>query len=414
MKKTIKSFLDKIPKTDLHVHLDGSLRLSTLIDLAKQENVELPSYEEAGLRETVFKDKYNDLPDYLRGFSYTCSVMRNAENLERIAYELAQDNLLENVRYLEVRYAPHLHINRNLPSIDKIIQAVYNGLEKARKEHDNTEKVKSGADIPFKFGIIVGAMRYFNEHFSPYYSGLLSSLPYFPQTEVYKIASMELARAAIELRDDLGLPIVGFDLCGPEKGFPAIDHHDAYKYVHKNFMEKTVHAGEAYGPESIFQAITDCHADRIGHGTFLYNHDIIQDSDIKNPEKFSYYLAEYIAKRRITIEVCPTSNLQTIPELKTINDHPVSKMIENRLSVSVCTDNRLISNTTVTKELSLIVNNIHVTKKQLRDMVIAGFKGCFYYGSYSEHRTFVRTVLNQYHTLEKDMLGNVEDSDILL
>ena len=413
MNKTIRSFLNKIPKTDLHVHLDGSLRLSTLIELAKQEKVELPSYDEAGLRGTVFKDKYSDLPDYLRGFSYTCAVMQNAENLERIAYELAQDNILENVRYLEVRYAPQLHVNRNLPSIDKIIQAVYNGLEKARKEHDNTEEVKSGVDIPFKFGIIVGAMRYFNEHFSPYYSGLLSSLPYFPQTDVYKIASMELARAAIELRDNLNLPIVGFDLCGPEKGFPAIDHHDAFRYVHKNFMEKTVHAGEAYGPESIFQAITDCHADRIGHGTFLYNHDIIQDSDIKNPEKFSHYLAEYIAKRRITIEVCPTSNLQTIPELKTINDHPVKKMIDHRLSVSICTDNRLISNTTVTKELSLIVDNISVTKKQLRDMVIAGFKGCFYYGSYGEHRDFVRTVLNQYDTLENDILGNVKDTDIL-
>jgi adenosine deaminase len=413
MNKTIKNFLNKIPKTDIHVHLDGSLRLSTLIELAKQAKVELPSYEETGLRETVFKDKYNDLPDYLRGFSYTCAVMQNAENLERIAYELAQDNLLENVRYLEVRYAPHLHINRNLPSIDKIVQAVYKGLEKARVEHDNTEAVKNGKDIPFKYGIILGAMRYFNENMSPYFAGLLSSMPYAPSTEVYKIASLELARAAVELRDDLNLPIVGFDLCGPEKGFPAIDHHDAYRYAHKNFMEKTVHAGEAYGPESIFQAITDCHANRIGHGTFLYHHDTIKDSDIKNPEKFSYYLAEYIAKRRITIEVCPTSNLQTIPKLRSILDHPVKDMIKNRLSVSVCTDNRLVSNTNVVKELSLIVNNVHITKKQLQDLVIAGFKGCFYHGSYSEHRAFVRTALNQYKLLEKEILGDISDSDIL-
>ena len=413
MNKTIKEFLDKIPKTDLHVHLDGSLRLSTLIELAKHDKVDLPSYDEDGLRKTVFKDKYTDLPDYLRGFSYTCAVMQNAENLERIAYELAKDNLSENVRYLEVRFAPQLHINRNLPTIDKIIQAVYNGLERARKEHDNKQAVKSGVDIPFKFGIIVGAMRFFNEHFSPYYSSLLSSLRYFPQTEVYKIASMELARAAIELRDDLNLPIVGFDLCGPEKGFPAIDHHDAFKYVHKNFMEKTVHAGEAYGPESIFQAITECHANRIGHGTFLYNHDVIEDPDIKNPEKFSYYLAEFIASRRITIEVCPTSNLQTIPKLKSILDHPVSKMIGHRLSVSICTDNRLISNTNVIKELSLILDNIHVTKKQFRDIIISGFKGCFYYGSYREHRDFVRTVLNKYESLENDILGKIKDSDIL-
>ncbi len=413
MNKTIKNFIDRIPKTDLHVHLDGSLRLSTLIELAKKERVDLPSYDEAGMRKTVFKDKYTDLPDYLRGFSYTCAVMQNAENIERVAYELAQDNISENVRYLEVRFAPQLHVNRFLPSIDKIIQAASKGLERAQKEHNDTEEVNSGLDIPFKFGIIVGAMRFFNEHFSPYYSGLLSSLPYFPQTDVYKLASMELARAAIELRDDLDLPIVGFDLCGPEKGFPATDHHDAYKYVQKNFMKKTVHAGEAYGPESIFQAITDCHANRIGHGTFLYNHDTIEDPDIKNPEKFSYYLAEYIAKGRITIEVCPTSNLQTIPKIKTIKDHPVNKMIANRLSVSICTDNRLVSNTTVTKELSLIVDNVHITKKQLRDIIIAGFKGCFYHGSYSEHRAFVRTVLNQYTSLENEILGDIKDSDAL-
>ena len=413
MNKTVKNFITRIPKTDLHVHLDGSLRLSTLIELAKQEGVELPSYNETGLREIVFKSKYNDLPDYLKGFSYTCAAMQNAENLERIAYELAQDNIAENVRYLEVRFAPHLHINRNLPSMDKIIQAVYNGLNRAQKEYNGTKEVKSGDYIPFKFGLILGTMRFFNEHFSPYYSHLLSSLPYFPQSEVYKLASMELAREAVKLRDDFDFPIVGFDLCGPEKGFPAIDHHDAYRYVHKNFMKKTVHAGEAYGPESIFQAITDCHADRIGHGTSLFSHETIKDPDIKNPEKFSYYLAEYIAKARITIEVCPTSNLQTISRLKTMANHPVKKMIADRISVSICTDNRLVSNTSVTKELSLIADNIRITKKQLREIVIAGFKGCFYYGSYSQHRTFVRTVLDKYKSLEKEFLGETNDSDVL-
>jgi len=224
---------------------------------------------------------------------------------------------------------------------------------------------------------------------------------------------MDLAKAAVELRDHMNFPIVGFDLCGPEKGYPAIDHQEAYKYVQKNFMEKTVHAGEAYGPKSIFQAITDCHANRIGHGTFLYNHDIIKDRDIKNPEKFSYYLAEYCAKRRITFEVCPTSNLQTIPELKSVKDHPVKKMIANQLSVSICTDNRLVSNTTVTKELTLLAENIPITKKQLRDIIIAGFKGCFYWGSYKEHRAFVRIVLNKYDELEHEILGDMKDSDIV-
>ena len=413
MNKTIKEFIEKIPKTDLHTHLDGSLRLSTLIELAKQENVELPSYDTEGLKKTVFKDKYSDLPDYLRGFAYTCSVLKNAENLERVAYELAMDNISENVRYLEVRYAPQLHLNKTLPNINMIVEAVSKGLKKAQNEHNNSHLVKSGADIPFKFGIILGAMRSFNKHMSPYFDGLLASLPYAPKKEVFKLASMDLARAAVRLRDKLDLPVVGFDLCGEEAGYPAVDHRDAYRYVHNNFMEKTVHAGEAYGPESIFQAITKCHANRIGHGTFLYSHKLIKDSNVKNPEKFAYHLAEYIAKRRITIEVCPTSNLQTIPTIKTIKDHPVKHMIKNKLSVSICTDNSLVSSTTVTKELGLIVKHIPITKKELKDIVIAGFKGCFYHGSYKEHRAFVRTALNKYNTLEQKFLGKIKDTEIL-
>ena len=164
-----------------------------------------------------------------------------------------------------------------------------------------------------------------------YYARLLSSLQYAKKKEVFQLASMDLARAAVKLRDKLDLPIVGFDLCGEEAGYPAVDHHEAYKFVHNNFMEKTVHAGEAYGPESIFQAITKCHANRIGHGTYLYSHGSIKDPSIKNPKKFAYHLAEYIAKRRITLEVCPTSNLQTIPAIKSIKEHPVKDMIKNKL-----------------------------------------------------------------------------------
>ncbi|HJO95402.1 MAG TPA: adenosine deaminase family protein [Victivallales bacterium] len=402
--KNIHKFLELIPKTDLHVHLDGSLRLSTLIELAKKEKIKLPSYEETGLKELVFKEHYKDLPDYLTGFAYTCDVLRNEENLERVSYELAIDNINENVRYLEVRFAPQLLVNKNMQSLESIIGAVHKGLKRARKEHEKAPAVISGEDIPFKYGVIVGAMRCFNEHFSPYYADLIKSLPYTPLKNIFKIASMDLARAAVRLRNEKDLPILGFDLCGEEAGYPAIDHQQAYKYVHKNFMGKTVHAGEAYGAESIFQAITDCHANRIGHGTFLFDASEIKDADIRAPEEFSNSLVEYIAGRRISVEVCPTSNLQTIPAIKDIKNHPVKRMIDKKLSVTICTDNRLVSSTTVTRELSLIVDNFSITANQLRDLVIAGFKGCFYYGDYREQRKFVRQAINRYDKLAKEIL----------
>ncbi|HBM17566.1 MAG TPA: adenosine deaminase family protein [Lentisphaeria bacterium] len=405
MLEKMRNFIREIPKTDLHVHLDGSLRLETLIELAKQEKVKLPSYEESGLRELVFKEKYSSLGDYLKGFAYTCAVLQNKENLERVAYELAIDNIAENVRYLEVRFAPQLHQSQTL-SLPEIIGAVNNGLERARLEHKLSPGSTSGKDIPFRYGIIVGAMRCFNEYFSSYYSDLFKIMSHAPKKEVFKAASMELARAAVKIRDDHNYAIVGFDLCGEEHGYPAILHKDAYTYVHKNFMGKTVHAGEAYGPESIFQAITDCHANRIGHGTFLFEHTEIKDPDIVHPEKFADALSNYIAGRRISIEVCPTSNLQTLPHLKNdIRNHPIKKMIDKRLSVSICTDNRLVSNTTVTKELSLIVENFDLTPKQFRDLVIAGFKGSFFYSCYVDQRKFVREAIDRYDSLAKEFFS---------
>lgn len=405
MIEKMRSFIREIPKADLHVHLDGSLRLSTLIELAKQEKVKLPSYEEAGLKELIFKPKYSSLADYLKGFMYTCAVLQNKENLERVAYELALDNIEENVRYLEVRFAPQLHQSKTL-SLPEVIGAVNNGLERARLEQKLSPKISTGDDIPFRYGIIVGAMRCFNEHFSSYYSDLCKMMAYAPKKEIFKTASMELARASVKIRDDYGYAIVGFDLCGEEHGYPAILHKDAYTYVHKNFMGKTVHAGEAYGPESIFQAITDCHANRIGHGTFLFDHTEIKDTDITHPEKFADALSNYIAGRRISIEVCPTSNLQTLPHLKgDIKNHPVKKMIDKRLSVSICTDNRLVSNTNVSKELAMIVENFDISPKQLRDLVIAGFKGSFFYSCYIDQRKFVRTAIDRYDKLVKEYFG---------
>ena len=401
MKTKISSeFIRAIPKSDLHLHLDGSLRIPTLIELAKSHKIELPSYETEGLRELVFKDRYADLGEYLRGFAYTCAVLRDVESIERTAYELAEDNIAEGVRYIEVRFAPQLHVSDEL-QLHEVVQAVADGLARSAKAHNLTPAVQDGSDLPFEFGIIACAMRSINEHMSPYFRRLFRLLPGAPHKELCSLASMEMARGAVELRDRYGLPIVGFDLAGEEAGYPASYHTKAYHYAHSHFMRKTVHAGEAYGPESIFQAITDCHSNRIGHGTFLFSDDMISDESISDKEVFINSLAEYIASQRITLEVCLTSNLQTVPAFNSIADHPICKMIDSNLSVSICTDNRLVSNTTVSQELELVTNSLCLDKTQFRNIVVAGFKGSFFAGGYRKKRAYVRKMMELYAKHEK-------------
>ncbi|MDF7824043.1 adenosine deaminase family protein [Pontiellaceae bacterium B12227] len=396
MSKITEQFIRKIPKTDLHLHLDGSLRLSSLIEMAKAEKVKLPSYEEAGLNELVFKPKYANLGEYLAGFAYTCGVLQTLENLERAAFELAEDSYNEGVRYIEVRFAPQLHIARS-KEIEPVVRAVFQGLEKAKKQL-NASKAEN--DMPFEYGIILCAMRRFNRHMSPYYGRLFSHAGKTGHRYIYARASLGLVKEAVRLRDE-GLPVVGFDLAGEEAGYPAIHHQEAFEYAHQNFLRKTVHAGEAYGPESIFQAITGCHANRIGHGTFLFSEEAIKLKSIKEPGKYIGQLSEYIANQRITMEVCPTSNLQTIPEFQTLEDHPLQLMVDNGLSVSISTDNRLVSHTTVTKELMLCVEHLNLTEHQFRNLVLDGFKRSFFPASYLEKRAFVRRAINLYDGLAK-------------
>lgn len=380
-----------LPKTDLHVHLDGSLRLSTLIELARERGVELPADTEAGLRERVFKDHYADLPEYLAGFAWTCAVMQDAEALDRVAYEFAQDNFAEGVRYVEVRFAPQLHQHAGMDA-RAVLRAVNAGMSRAAAEINATLPER---EPEFRYGIVVCALRTFTEQFSAYYANLLRALSKSPRKRLAGLASLEIAREAVWARDEEGIPVVGFDLAGQEDGFPAIDHQEAYAYAHANFLHKTVHAGEAYGAESIFQAITALHADRVGHGYFLFSPERITDPRITDPAAYVERLAEYIADRRITIEVCITSNLQTNPSIGSVEAHTVRKMLDRRISVAICTDNRLMSATTVSRELGLAVRYARLTPRELRDIVIHGFKRSFYAGTYAEKRRYVRKVIDQ-------------------
>ncbi len=397
-----RDLIHKLPKTDLHLHLDGSLRLETLIELARTRGVVLPSDTPEGLNELVFKESYANLGEYLHGFAYTCSVLQDAEALERCSYELAWDNIEEGVRYIEVRLAPQLHVNQSMNS-EQVLQAVNDGLDRAKREHRMSPAVREHGEPPFEYGIIVCAMRMFTPGFGWYFEHLHRVTSELDEKRRFGIASLQLAQSAVKCRDQLGLPIVAFDLAGQEAGYPAVDHAEAYHYAHEHFLKKTVHAGEAYGPESIFQAITALHADRIGHGYHLFRPDLITSSNVYDPEGYVRALAQFIADRRITIEVCITSNLQTNPEIKTVANHALKQMLDARLSCTLCTDNRLVSHTSVTHEIELAMNELELSTQALRDLIIYGFKRSFYPGDYREKRAYVRQVVNYYDKLMREV-----------
>lgn len=397
--KDISKFINEIPKCDLHVHLDGSIRLSTLIELCKEKKVELPSYTEDGLKDLIYKENYKDLFEYLKGFYYPCQVMNDAESIERIAYEFAWDNINEGVCYVEVRFAPQKHVNKNL-SVEEVIGCVNKGLSKAKKEFNNSDAVIKIGKPKFEYGIIACAMRSIFKGESEYFDKILDIHHYSTDSRRTPLASYELVLAMINAREKGVSNIVGFDLAGAEAGFPAVYHKDAYALAHRNFFKKTVHAGEAYGAESIFQAITDLYADRIGHGYYLFSENMINSSLIKNKKDYITKLVQYIADRRVTIEVCLTSNMQTNPSIKDIKNHSFKKMLDNKLSVAICTDNRTVSRTTVSKELELAYKSFNLNVKELRNLIIYGFKRSFYPGTYLEKRNYVHDIIDYYDTVE--------------
>jgi adenosine deaminase len=227
------------------------------------------------------------------------------------------------------------------------------------------------------------------------YRRIFDALPEASPQERHAAASVQVARAAARLKHDEGLLVVGVDLAGQEKGYPAEDHRVAYQVAHEAFLGKTVHAGEDYGPESIFQAIGNLHADRIGHGTWMFDASKIETRRITNRKAYVERLAQFIADKRITIEVCLTSNLQTVPELAgDLTRHPFAEMRKRRLSTTLCTDNRLVSNTTLSKEIERAIAAFALTDREVRDILIYGFKRSFFPGTYLEKRAYVHEMIN--------------------
>ncbi len=315
--------LRKLPKSDLHCHLDGSLRLRTILELAESSGVKLDARDEAGLADAIHMGEVcASLEDYLEAFEITLSVMQTEAALYRAAYELVEDVASENVRYIEVRYAPILHTRRGL-ALPAIVEAVLYGLR------------DGGRDFGVKSGVIL--------------CGIRNMAP-----EV----SVRMAELAIAFKHR---GVVAFDLAGAELNFPAKAHVEAFRLILNNNINCTLHAGEAYGPESIHQAIHFCGAHRIGHGCRLG-----EDGELLN----------YVNDHRIALECCPSSNIQT-RAVERLEVHPLRFFFDYGLRVTVNTDNRLITDTTLTKELWLCHERMGFSLEELQEIILFGFKSAF-------------------------------------
>jgi adenosine deaminase len=318
-----EELIRSLPKVDLHCHLDGSLRVETIWDLAQNRKVQLPAKSLEDLQRLFHPDTpQRTLPEYLRRFEYTLAVLQDAEALTRAAYELALDCAAEKVLYLEVRYSPILHTRKGM-KLTQVMNAVLDGLAMAEKEVD------------IKTGVIVCGIRSIS-----------------PET------SLRLAELAVAYKHQ---GVVGFDLAGVEDQYPARDHTEAFYLIRKNNINCTVHAGEAYGPDSIKQALHNLNAHRIGHGTRLR-----EDGDLLN----------YVNDHRIPMEICLTSNVHA-GAVKSLETHPLRLYYDWGLRVTLNTDNRLMSGTTVTQEYLLACRTFAFNAQDLKNIIIMGFKSSF-------------------------------------
>jgi adenosine deaminase len=289
------TLLRRLPKTDLHVHLDGSLRPDTMIELASERGIELPATEPPVLAAYMRVDDARRLEDYLFRFETTLALMQDAEALERIAFELAIDAAADGVVYMEVRWCPALNTRLGL-SLDEATEAPLRGFRRAESEADITT-----------VAIVCGLRT-----FAP-------------------AVSLELAELAAAFRQR---GVVGYDLAGAEAGSPAGAHAAAFRLARRAGLATTCHAGEGAGPESVWEALVDCGANRIGHGTRIP----------EDPE-----LLRYVVDMRVPIEVCLTSNIQT-HAARSYEEHPLRRFADAGVLLSLNTDNRLMSGTTVTEE----------------------------------------------------------------
>ena len=339
--------LKALPKTDLHVHLDGSLRLATFMELGPAAGLDMPAGEKAVMARYFPPEDGPGLEEFLKYFQYTLAVLQTAENLTRVAYELAEDFHREGVWYFEVRFCPLLHTEQGLTP-DQAVAAVHAGLQRAEEE------------LGIHAGIIV--------------SGLRTNAPE---------ASYQLSQLAVDWK---GRGVVAFDLAGKEEDFPAKDHLEAFYNTMNNNQNVTIHAGEGFGPASIHQALHRCGANRIGHGTRLE-----EDPD----------LMDYVADHRVPLEVCLSSNLRS-GVVDDLARHPFRFYLREGLRVTLNTDNTLFARTSPLRELRLAVDTFDLTLLETENLLINGFKSAF--NSEDQKKNMVKEALGTMASL-RDKFG---------
>lgn len=313
----------RLPKADLHLHLDGSLRADTVLEIAAAEGLEIAHRDEASLRRLLSPPlDPPSLERYLKAFDVTCAVMQTRASIRRIARELVEDCAAENITYLEARLCPTLLTLGGL-SVEEVIESVAEGLEEGERATGTMARQ------------IICALRHRDLR-----------------------EGVRLAEAAAAFR---ARGVVAFDLAGPEAGFPATWHEEAFRVARRGGLWTTVHAGEADGPDSIFEALHTLGADRIGHGTTLVN-----DAALMN----------WMIDRELPIEVCPTSNVQT-GAAPSMAAHPVRQLLAKGATVVVCTDNRLVSDVTLSHELSAVAEAASLDLDETGLLLRRGFSSAF-------------------------------------
>ncbi len=350
--ETVLDLVPRVPKVLLHDHLDGGLRPGTVVELAEQTGyVGLPTTDAVELG-GWFRSAADSgsLERYLETFAHTVGVMQTADALRRVAAECAQDLAADGVVYAEVRYAPEQHLGAGL-SLVEVVEAVQEGFR-------DGERLAAAAGHQIRVGTLVTAMR-------------------------HAANGMEIARLAVRFRDE---GVVGFDIAGAEAGFPPTRHLDAFEYLRRENAHFTIHAGEAFGLPSIWEAIQWCGADRLGHGVRIvddlrvgarpYGGDPVADATARVEDVALGRLAAYLRDQRIPLEMCPSSNVQT-GAAPSIAAHPIGLLSRLRFRVTLNTDNRLMSGTSLSGEMRLMVQELGWGLDDLRWVTVNAMKSAF-------------------------------------
>lgn len=334
MAELTRELIRRAPKVLLHDHLDGGLRPQTIVELAAEAGHQLPAGDADSLgRWFTESADSGSLERYLETFDHTVAVMQTADNLTRVARECVEDLAADGVVYAEVRYAPEQHLEGGL-TLEEVVAAVRQGFEEGEAAAGGSIMVRQ----------LLTAMR-------------------------HKANSREVAELMVRHRDD---GVVGFDIAGAEAGYPPTRHLDAFEYLQRENAHFTIHAGEAFGLPSIWEAIQWCGADRLGHGVRIID-DITVGPDGR--PKLGR-LASYVRDKRIPLELCPHSNIQT-GAAASIAEHPIGLLTKLRFRVTVNTDNRLMSGTSMTHEMAALVEAFDLGLADLQWFTVNAMKSAF-------------------------------------